>query len=92
MAKNTERRGQFSGLTNKIEETIKNPPINTQEYTPTLTPTPVKKENRTKRLQLVFQPSIFKKLDDYARINNTSKNDIVHKLVEDFLDKEGYNG
>lgn len=78
MAKNIQRGGIFQGLTDKK-------PTHTQEYTHTDTPTPVVKERKTRRVQLLMKESTVDQLDAYAKVHDTSRNDIIQKLVEDFL-------
>ena len=42
-------------------------------------------ELKTKRVQLVFKPSLYEKLKAVAKANNTSVNDYVHQLLENVL-------
>ena len=58
------------------------------EYTHTHTSTPIQKERKTKRVQLLLKPSTVDQLDAYAKIHDTSRNDIIQNLVEEFLNKE----
>ena len=83
MAKNGERRSQFPGLTDKLKATA----TDTQEYTPThtYTHTPKVKEKRNARANLLMKPSVKKALTEYAELHDTSMNDIINTLVEEFL-------
>ena len=81
MAKNVQKESKFPGLMQDLK------PTSTQEYTYTHTdtPTPVQKERKTKRVQLLLKPSTVDQLDAYAKIHDTSRNDIIQNLVEEFL-------
>ena len=46
-----------------------------------------KKELRTRRTQLLFKPSTFAALQQIALEDDTSINDIVNTLCEDFITK-----
>lgn len=50
---------------------------------------PYKKETKSKRLYLLAKPSVHKKLDDYAKAHNDTFNNLVHTLMEEFIDKNG---
>ena len=77
MAKNIQKESKFPGLMQDLK------PTHTHEYTHT--PTPVQKERKTKRVQLLMKPSTVDQLDAYAKIHDTSRNDIIQNLVEEFL-------
>ena len=71
---------------------------NTHTDTPTHTDTYIdevpeievpKKENKTKRMFLLAKPSVYEKLDKYAKTHNDSVNNIVHTLMEEFIEKKG---
>lgn len=81
MAKNIQRGGIFHDL--KPAKPTVTP---TQEYTPT----PVARERKTKRLQLVLRESTVDRLGSYAKDHDTSRNEIVQTLIDEFLGKEGY--
>ncbi len=78
MAKNVSRNSLFMDLKPKTT------PTHTQEYTHT--DTPVVKERKTRRVQLLMKESTVDQLDSYAKVHDTSRNDIIQKLVEEFLD------
>ena len=44
-------------------------------------------EKKTKRVQLVFQPSIYKAAKDRAAELNTSLNDYLHRLIKSDLER-----
>lgn len=73
----------FGGIGDKQQE---------HEYTPTPTPVEVKKpkELRNQRLQLTLFPSLVAALGVYAEENQTTRNQVVEKLIVDLLTKEGY--
>lgn len=48
-----------------------------------------KKENKSKRMFLLAKPSVYEKLDKYAKANNDSVNNLVHTLMEEFIEKNG---
>ena len=78
MAKFTSKKPGFGVLDNL--------PTPTQTHTHTHTPTPKIKERKTRRVQLLMKESTVDALDQYAKAHDTSRNDIIQKLVEDFLD------
>lgn len=71
-----------------IEET---PQEKKQEsQTPTLPPKGYKYiESRSKRLQLLIQPSLFEKVKAIAQSENKSVNDFIHTLLESEVEKRG---
>lgn len=89
MAKNVQKSPRFGALDDLTKPTVA--PTPEQEFTPTpaptLTPTP-KKELKTKRLQLVLRESTVTKLGQYAEQHDTSRNDVVQKLLDDLLGNE----
>ena len=60
----------------------------TDTHTDTHTAIPVK-ENKTKRTYGLVQPSVFEKVSEYAKANNTSYNDIVCELLDKFIADKG---
>lgn len=94
MAKNVTKAPMLSTIDNlkstiekKQEQAVTRTPAPTPEFTPTLTPTP-KKELKTKRLQLVLKESTVTKLGQYAEKHDTSRNDVVQKLLDNLLENE----
>jgi hypothetical protein len=59
--------------------------VDTHEYTHTHTPTHTVKERKTRRVQLLMKESTVDSLDAYAKKYDTSRNDIIQNLVEEFL-------
>ena len=47
----------------------------------------VEKETKSKRLYLLAKPSVHKKLDDYAKANGDTFNNLVHGLMEKFIEE-----
>lgn len=71
-------------------------PTDTYTYTHTDTATHAvendyqyKKETKSKRLYLLAKPSVHQKLEDYAKKNGDSFNNLVHRLMEEFIEKNG---
>ena len=79
MAKNVQREVKFPGLMQDL--TNKSTPTHTH----TDTHTPVMKERKTRRVQLLMKESTVDALDAYAKKHDTSRNDIIQNLVEDFI-------
>lgn len=79
MAKFTGKQKGFGVLDNLPT------PTQTHTDTHTHTPTPKIKERKTRRVQLLMKESSVDALDQYAKTHDTSRNDIIQKLVEDFL-------
>lgn len=48
---------------------------------------PAQKENRSKRLYLLCQPSVHQKIDTYAKLRGDKFNNVVHKMMEEFIEK-----
>lgn len=81
MAKNVQRESKFPGLYDDLK------PTSTPTHTHTDTHTPVMKERKTRRVQLLMKESTVDALDAYAKKHDTSRNDIIQNLVEDFIKK-----
>lgn len=85
-----------SGFGFDIEERLRDKPLITNtdtptdadKYTDTDTDTVVV-ENKTKRTYGLVKPSVFEKVTKYAKANNTSYNDIVCELLEQFIADKG---
>lgn len=94
MAKNIQKKSAFSG--GALEGLIvgnTHPHVDTSTHTDTHThtPTPVpKKERKTRRVQLLLKESAVNALDTYARDQDTSRNDIIQNLIDEFLVRQGY--
>ena len=79
MAKNLQRESKFPGLMDDLK------PVSTHTSTHTHTDTPVVKERKTRRVQLLMKESTVDTLDAYAKKHDTSRNDIIQNLVEEFI-------
>ena len=79
MAKNVQREKKFPGLYDDLK------PVSTPTHTDTHTT--VMKERKTRRVQLLMKESTVDTLDAYAKKHDTSRNDIIQNLVEDFISK-----
>ena len=55
----------------------------TYEYTDTHT---AKQETKSKRLYLLAKPSVHQKLNDYAKSKGDTFNNLVHTLMEQFVE------
>lgn len=75
MAKNV---GKFPGLMSDLKPVV-------PTHTPTHTPP---KERKTRRVQLLLRESTVDALDFYAKQHDTSRNEIIQKLVESFLNEK----
>lgn len=83
MAKNVQRESKFPGLMQDLKPTHTHTPTHTDTHEHTHTP--VVKERKTRRVQLLMKESTVDALDAYAKTHDTSRNDIIQNLVEDFL-------
>ena len=79
MAKNVQREKKFPGLMQDLTT------LSTHTSTHTHTDTPIMKERKTRRVQLLMKESTVDALDAYAKKHDTSRNDIIQNLVEDFI-------
>ena len=55
---------------------------------PPLKPNPLYVETRSKRLQLLIQPSLHLKLKAIAQARGRSLNDLIHTLLEEVISQE----
>lgn len=74
-----------------LEERFNNKKVtDTPTHTDTYTHTDkAMKENKTKRTYGMVRPSVFEKVTKYAKENDTSYNDIVCTLLDEFIEKNG---
>ena len=79
MAKNVQRERKFPGLMDDLKPT--------HTHNDTHTDKPVVRERKNRRVQLLMKESTVDSLDAYAKTHDTSRNDIIQNLVEDFLKK-----
>lgn len=49
----------------------------------------IEKETKSKRLYLLAKPSVHKKLDAYAKASGNTFNNLVHELMEKFIEEKG---
>lgn len=80
MALNTNN----SGFSLDVGERLKK-----DTYTHTDTHTYKYEERKTKRLNLLAKPSVHQKLTDYAAAHGDTFNNLVHTLMEEFIEKNG---
>ena len=91
MAKNFKRETKFPGLmddlspTSESTHTLVSTPTQEYTHTHTSTSTPKVRERKNRRVQLLMKESTVDKLDAYAKAHDTSRNDIIQTLVEDFI-------
>lgn len=83
MAKNVQRESKFPGLMQDLKPTHTHTPTHTDTHEHTHTP--VVKERKTRRVQLLMKESTVDALDAYAKTHDTSRNDIIQNLVEEFI-------
>ena len=76
--------GKFTGKEKPgfLGDLIPEKTTHTHEYTHT----PKTKERKTRRVQLLMKESTVESLDLYAKRHDTSRNDVIQKLVEEFLE------
>lgn len=85
MAKNVQKAPRFGALDDLTNPT--HTPTPTHTHTDTPTPKRSAKERKTRRVQLLLKESTVQGLDNYAQMHDTSRNDIIQNLVEEFLKK-----
>ena len=81
MAKNVQREKKFPGLYDDLKPTSTHTDTHTHEYAP------IKRERRTRRVQMLMKESLVDALDAYAAKYDTSRTEIIQGLVEEFLSK-----
>lgn len=81
-----KKKSGFS-IENRIKNNLFKEDTDTDKYTDeyTYTDTP-KKETKSKRLYLLAKPSVHQKLDEYAKANGDTFNNLVHSLMEQFIE------
>ena len=86
MAKFASKDAKFPGLMENLKpEPTVSTPTPTHEYTHTSTPTYTVRERKNRRVQLLLKESTVDALDAYAKAVDTSRNDIIQGLIEEFL-------
>ena len=86
MAKNFTKKTTFgdSGVFDGIEPNVS---THTSTHTQKVDLVPSTKERKTRRVQLLLKESTVAALDNYAKVHDTSRNDIIQNLVEEFLNR-----
>lgn len=69
---------------NTATDTDKYTHTDTDKYTDTDTD---KRETKSKRLYLLAKPSVHEKLDKYAKANGDTFNNLIHTLMEEFIER-----
>lgn len=89
MAKNVQRESKFPGLMDDLKPTYTPTSTHTHNDTHEYTHTdiPIKRERRTRRVQMLMKESLVDALDAYAAKCDTSRTEIIQGLVEEFLKK-----
>ena len=85
MAKSVKKTNTFGVLNNLPDPTSTHTHTHTDTPTYTDVPTPTQKERKTRRVQLLLKESTVNELDNYAKVHDTSRNDIIQNLIEEFL-------
>lgn len=85
MAKNIQREKKFPSLYDDLKPTSTH--TDTHTHNDTHEYTPVKRERRTRRVQMLMKESLVDALDAYAAKYDTSRTEIIQGLVEEFLKK-----
>ena len=86
MALNNKKTPFGFDVEGRLERPALNKSADTDTYTDTHTYTD-KKETKSKRLYLLAKPSVHQKLDEYAKAKGDTFNNLVHTLMEEFIDK-----
>ena len=85
MAKNVQREKKFPSLYDDLKPS--STPTHTDTHTHTHEYAPIKRERRTRRVQMLMKESLVDALDAYAAKYDTSRTEIIQGLVEEFLSK-----
>ena len=72
------------------EEEIQSAPAPAEQNTSVpMKPNPLYIETRSKRLNLLIQPSLHTKLKDIAKGQDISINELIHRALEEYADRRG---
>ena len=82
MAKNINKESKFPGLMDNLKPTHTHTHDDTHDEI-------VKRERRTRRVQMLMKESLVDALDAYASKCDTSRTEIIQSLVEGFLKEKG---
>lgn len=74
-------------ITTPAEEAQPAPAQSEQGAGVPMKPNPLYIETRSKRLNLLMQPSLHTKLKDMAKAQDVSINELIHKALEEYADR-----
>lgn len=62
------------------------PPARQQDMLPPMKPNPLYIETKSRRLNLLIQPSLHDKIKEIAKGRGASVNDTIHQILQDYVD------
>ena len=65
------------------------PPMRQQDTPPPMKPNPLYIETKSRRLNLLIQPSLHDRIKDIAKGRGASVNDTIHQILQDYVDGQG---
>lgn len=65
------------------------PPMRQQDPSPPMKPNPLYIETKSRRLNLLIQPSLHDRIKDIAKGRGASVNDTIHQILQDYVDGQG---
>ena len=65
------------------------PPARQQDTPPPMKPNPLYIETKSRRLNLLIQPSLHERIKDIAKGHGASVNDMIHQILQDYVDGQG---
>ena len=65
------------------------PPARRQDTPPPMKPNPLYIETKSRRLNLLIQPSLHDKIKGIAKGRGASVNDTIHQILQDYVDGQG---
>lgn len=75
-------------ITSQPAEEVQPSPSTTEQNTGVpMKPNPIYIETRSKRLNLLVQPSLHTKLKNMAKAQDVSINELIHKALEEYTDR-----
>jgi hypothetical protein len=86
----TEEQGQpeSPALLVQKEEELPMTEVNTANPGVPMKRNPLYIETRSRRLNLLIQPSLHNRIKELASAKNTSVNDLIHVILEEYADRE----
>lgn len=85
MAKNVKRESKFAGLMEDlVTPTQADVDVSTHDYTHKPV---VKKERKTKRIQVLTYESLIDRVDEYAKARDISRAEVIEMALNIFLEK-----